>query len=117
MRSLLFNYSVTYTYITLYHDVTCFSGQGSNMGATLIGGAAAATATAYGVHHLTHGHHPHGHHLGHYGMFKHHHHHGHYGKFKHGKFGKRIRLGGKHGLLGWKHHHHGFFGGKYKRWK
>ena len=55
-----------------------FSGHGSNMGATLVGGAAAAAAAAaaYGVHHLTHGHHPHGHHLGHFG------------KFKHGKFGK-----------------------------
>jgi hypothetical protein len=90
-----------------------FSGHGSNMGATLVGGVAAVATAAY---HVTHGHHPHGHHLGYFGKFKHHHH-GYYGKVKHGKFRKHIGFGGKHGLLRWKHHHHGFFGGKYKRWK
>ncbi|KAH7858779.1 hypothetical protein Vadar_027925 [Vaccinium darrowii] len=51
-------------------------GHGPGMGALIAGGAAAA-ATAYGAHQLSHGAHHHGH-----GVFYGHHH----GKFKHGKF-------------------------------
>ncbi|KAL6322072.1 hypothetical protein AAG906_003477 [Vitis piasezkii] len=70
------------------------SGHGSNTGALLAGGAAAAAAV-YGAHQLSHGAHHlghggyYGHGFGHHGKFKH-------GKFKHGKFGKRW----KHGMYG-----------------
>ncbi|PKU76512.1 glycine-rich protein A3 isoform X1 [Dendrobium catenatum] len=80
-------------------------GHGSSMGALLAGGAAAA-ATAYGVHQLSHHGHMAYHGFGHHGKFKH-------GKFKHGKFGKHMRLGGKHRLFG----KHKMFGGKFRKWK
>ena len=86
--------------------ILCTStGHGSNTGALLAGGAAAAAAV-YGAHQLSHGAHHlghggyYGHGFGHHGKFKH-------GKFKHGKFGKRW----KHGMYG-KHK-----GGFFKRWK